>query len=341
MKRHLNTLFVTTQNTWLSKEGECVVLSLEEKTLGKIPLHMLQSIVCFGHISCSQYLLEHCAKLGITVTWFTESGRFMAAMRGPTTGNVLLRRAQYRLSDSSSKSAELARFFTIGKIANCRTLLLRQARILEEPTLRNAIETLRCCLGRLKTERNLDAVRGIEGEAAHTYFEVFDFLIRQEAHEAGLNFTVRSKRPPLNEVNCLLSFFYTLLAHDVSAALEGVGIDPADGFLHRDRPGRPSLALDMMEEFRPYLADRLVVTLINRQQIQKADFVRMETGAVILKEKSRKEIVAIWQERKREEVEHPFLQERLMIGQLFYIQAQLLARYIRGELDAYPPFSIR
>ncbi|WP_298068010.1 type I-C CRISPR-associated endonuclease Cas1c [uncultured Mailhella sp.] len=341
MKRYLNTLFVTTQNTWLSKEGECVELRLEGELLGKIPLHTLQSIACFGHISCSQYLLEHCAKIGVTVTWFTEFGRFMAAMYGPTTGNILLRRAQYRISDSLQKSAELARFFTIGKIANCRTLLLRQARILENSAINQASETLRHCLERLKKEGELDVVRGIEGEAAHSYFSVFDCFIRREAHEEGLSFSVRSKRPPLNEVNCLLSFFYTLLTHDIRAALEGVGLDPAAGFLHRDRPGRPSLALDMMEEFRPYLADRLTVTLINRQQIRKSDFIRMETGAVILKEKSRKEVLAIWQERKREEIEHPFLHERMMVGQLFHIQAQLLARYIRGELDAYPPFSIR
>lgn len=341
MKRHLNTLFVTTQDTWLSKDGECVELRLEGKTLGKIPLHTLQSIACFGRVSCSQYLLEHCAKLGVTVTWFTEFGRFMAAMHGPTTGNVLLRRSQYRLSDSSTASAELARFFTIGKVANCRTLLLRQARAMEEPALTEAAESLGRCLRRLEKEQDLDIVRGIEGEAAHCYFGVFDLFIRRESREAGLSFEVRSKRPPLNEVNCLLSFFYTLLTHDIRAALEGVGLDPAVGFLHRERPGRPSLALDLMEEFRPYLADRLTVTLINRQQIRKTDFVRTETGGVLLKEKSRKNMLAIWQERKREEVEHPFLRERMTIGQLFHIQARLLARYIRGELEAYPPFSIR
>ena len=341
MKRHLNTLFVTTQDTWLSKDGECVELRLEGRTLGRIPLHTLQSIACFGRISCSQYLLEHCARLGITVTWFTEYGRFMASMHGPTTGNVLLRRAQYRLADSLRKSAELARFFTIGKIANCRTLLLRQARSTEEPALSEAAEVLGRCLRRLEKGQELDVVRGIEGEAARCYFGVFDFFIRRESREAGLCFDVRSKRPPLNEVTGLLSFFYTLLAHDVRAALEGVGLDPAVGFLHRERPGRPSLALDMMEEFRAYLADRLTMTLINRRQIGKTDFMHMETGAVVMKEKARKNILTVWQERKREEVEHPFLRERMTIGQLFHIQARLLSRYIRGEMEAYPPFSIR
>ena len=341
MKRHLNTLFVTTQDTWLSKDGECVELRLEGKTLGKIPIHTLQSIACFGRISCSQYLLEHCAKLGVTVTWFTEYGRFMAAMHGPTTGNVLLRRAQYRLSDSPQQSAELARFFTIGKIANCRTLILRQARSTEDPMLTEAAEILGRCLRRLEKGQTLDVVRGIEGDAARCYFRVFDLFIRREARDEGLYFDVRSKRPPLNEVNCLLSFFYTLLAHDVRSALEGVGLDPAVGFLHRERPGRPSLALDMMEEFRAYLADRLTLTLINRQQIRTTDFVHMETGAVVMKEKTRKNILTVWQERKREELEHPFLRERMTIGRLFHIQARLLSRYIRGELEAYPPFSIR
>lgn len=341
MKRHLNTLFVTTQNTWLSKDGECVELRLEGKTLGRIPLHTLQSIACFGRISCSQYLLEHCARLGVTVTWFTEYGRFMAAMQGPTTGNVLLRRAQYRLADSVRQSAELARFFTIGKIANCRTLLLRQARSTEESALSEAAEVLGRCLRRLGKGQELNVVRGIEGEAARCYFGVFDFFIRRESREDGLSFDVRSRRPPLNEVNCLLSFFYTLLAHDVRAALEGVGLDPAVGFLHRERPGRPSLALDMMEEFRAYLADRLTLTLINRRQIRKTDFMHMETGAVVMKEKARKNILTVWQERKREEVEHPFLRERMTIGQLFHVQARLLSRYIRGDMEAYPPFSIR
>ena len=341
MKRCLNTLFVTTQDTWLSRDGECVELRLEGKTLGRIPLHTLQSIACFGRVSCSQYLLEHCATLGITVTWFTEHGRFMAAMRGPTSGNVLLRRAQYRIADSPQRAADLARYFIIGKIANCRTLLLRQARSVDNPALTEAADTLSRCLRRLKKEQNLDGVRGIEGEAARCYFDAFDSFIRQECRVEGLCFTVRSRRPPLNEVNCLLSFFYTLLAHDIRAALEGVGLDPAVGFLHSERPGRASLALDLMEEFRPYLADRLAVTLINRQQLRKTDFIHTETGAVVLKEHSRKTVLAAWQERKREEVEHPFLHERMTVGQLFHIQARLLARCIRGELDAYPPFSIR
>lgn len=340
MKRYLNTLFVTTQDTWLSKEGECVELRLDKKPLGKIPLHTLQSIVCFGRVSCSQYLLEHCARLGVSVTWLTENGRFMAAMHGPTTGNVLLRRAQYRMADAPGASADLARFFVIGKVANCRTVLLRQARNSAEPGLAEAAEKLGRILRRLAVPHDLETVRGMEGDAAHCYFGAFALLLKPELRER-MRFAGRSRKPPRDEVNCLLSFFYTLLAGDARSALEGVGLDPGVGFLHRERPGRPSLALDLMEEFRPYLADRLCLTLINRRQIQPADFVRTEVGGYILKDKARKEVLTAWQERKREEVEHPFLKERMPVGLLCHMQARLLARFIRGEMDAYPPFAMR
>lgn len=340
MKQHLNTLFVTTQDTWLSKEGECVVLQLAGKHLGKIPLHTLQSIVCFGHISCSQYLLEHCAKLGVSVTWFTEYGRFMASMYGPTSGNVLLRRAQYRLADSPDASAALARFFVIGKIANCRTVLLRQARCVDEPALGEAAKKLGEILRRLSIPHNLETVRGMEGDAAHLYFGVFPLLIKSDFREK-IRFQGRSRKPPRDEMNCLLSFFYTLLAHDVRSALEGVGLDPAVGFLHRERPGRASLALDIMEEFRPYLADRLALTLVNRQQVTASSFKRTEVGGFVLKDTARKEVLTAWQERKREEVEHPFLKEKMTVGMLWHMQARLLSRYLRGEMDAYPPFAMR
>lgn len=340
MKRHLNTLFVTTEDTWLAKEGECVELRLDGKTLGKIPVHTLQSIVCFGRISCSQYLLEHCAERGVSVTWLTGNGRFMAAMQGPTTGNVLLRRAQYRLADSPESSAESARFFIIGKVANCRTVLLRQARNADEPALNEAIKKLGKLLRRLALSHDLQTVRGMEGDAARIYFEVFPLLIKKEFRGA-MRFEGRSRKPPRDETNCLLSFFYALLANDVRSALEGVGLDPAVGFLHRERPGRPSLALDLMEEFRPYLADRLALTLVNRRQITNSDFVRTEVGGFILKDKARKEVLTAWQERKREEVEHPFLKEKMSVGMLCHIQARLLARYRRGDMDAYPPFTMR
>ena len=340
MKRHLNTLFVTMQDSYLFKEGECVSLKHEDKVLGKIPLHTLQSIVCFGHVTCSQYLLGHCAELGVTVSWFTEYGRFLASMHGPTTGNVLLRRAQYRLSDSPEGSAKMARSFVVGKIAGCRTILMRQARATGEKQLSEASDALAHVLHRLSAQNDLGTVRGLEGTAAQTYFNVFPLLIRQECRST-IRFGGRSRRPPRDEANCLLSFFYSMLAHDVRSALEGVGLDPAVGYLHRERPGRPSLALDLMEEFRPYLADRLALTLINRQQIKAADFMKTEVGGYVLKEKARKDVLAAWQERKREEVEHPFLKERMTVGELFHVQAMLLARMIRGDMDAYPPFSFR
>lgn len=315
-------------------------ISLDRKTLGKIPLHTLQSIACFGRISCSQYLLEHCAKNGVSVTWFTEYGRFMAAMQGPTRGNVLLRRAQYRLADEAQFAAELARSFIVGKVANCRTVLLRQARTTEESCLGSAAEKLKYILQKLAHPHELDVLRGMEGDAAHIYFEAFPCLIKKE-FRSSMRFAGRSRKPPRDEVNCLLSFFYALLVHDVTSALEGTGLDPAVGFLHRERPGRPSLALDIMEEFRPYLADRLALTLINRQQITASDFVRTEVGGFHLKDRARKVLLTAWQERKREEVEHPFLKEKMTVGTLLHIQARLLARHIRGDLDVYPPFAMR
>lgn len=343
MKRHLNTLFVTTQNTWLSKDGECVSLHAEGRELGKIPIHTIGSLVCFGQVSCSSYLLGHCAQNGVAVSWLTENGRFMAAMHGPTTGNVLLRREQYRKTDNAEQAVPLARAFITGKIANCRTVLRRAAREHPEDNidgeLARACENLTSSLRRLPQARSLEEIRGLEGEAAGTYFNVFGRLISPKAK--GIRFTGRSRRPPLDEVNCLLSFLYTLLAADLRGAIESVGLDPAVGFLHRDRPGRPSLALDMMEEFRPVLADRLALTLINRGQIQAKDFDKTASGAVLLKEKARKEVLVAYQERKREQVLHPFLNERMTTGLLWHMQARLLARYVRDEMDAYPPFVIR
>lgn len=343
MKRHLNTLFVTTQNTWLSKDGECVSLRAEGRELGKVPIHTIGSLVCFGQVSCSSFLLGHCAQNGVAVSWLTENGRFMAAMHGPTTGNVLLRREQYRKTDNVEGALPLARAFITGKIVNCRTVLRRAAR--EHPEehadggLARICESLTSCLQRLPQARSLDEIRGLEGEAAGMYFSVFNRLISPRAK--GIRFTGRSRRPPLDEINCLLSFLYTLLAADLRGAIESVGLDPAVGFLHRDRPGRPSLALDMMEEFRPVLADRLALTLVNRGQIRAKDFEQTASGAVLLKEKARKEVLVAYQERKREEILHPFLNERMTTGLLWHIQARLLARHIRGEMDAYPPFVIR
>lgn len=339
MKPLLNTLFVTTQESYLAKDGECVAVYQGDTLRGKVPLHTLGGLVLFGQVSCSPFLLGHCAENGVTVSWLTQNGRFLASMHGPVSGNVLLRREQYRRADEDASSAAIAASIVIGKIANCRTVLMRTARERPGPELDAAVARLAQCLSRLRAPQPLNVVRGIEGEAAQAYFGAFDHLIHNP--DPAFRFAGRNRRPPLDAVNCLLSFLYTLLAHDVRSALESCGLDPAVGFLHRDRPGRPSLALDIMEEFRPYLADRLACTLINRGQVKGAGFKRTESGAVLMDEATRKDVIAAWQERKQETVAHPFLQEKMAAGLLYHCQARLLARYLRGDLDAYPPFVIR
>ena len=339
MKHHLNTLYVTTQQSYLAKDGECVTVHQGDTLKAKIPIHTLGGLVLFGQVSCSPFLLGHCAENNVAVSWLTENGRFLASMHGPVRGNVLLRREQYRKADTPETSAIIARAVTIGKIANCRTVLRRTARERPDARLGAACESLSFCLERLGRELPLDVVRGIEGEAANLYFGVFDSLISNP--DPAFAFAGRNRRPPLDAVNCLLSFLYTLLAHDVRSALESVGLDPAVGFLHRDRPGRPSLALDLMEEFRPYLADRLACTLINRGQVKSRGFKKLESGAVQMDDATRKEVIVAWQERKQEEIDHPFLQEKMPVGLLWHTQARLLARYLRGDMDAYPPFVIR
>ena len=339
MRQYLNTLYVTSQQSYLSKDGECVLVQPKEGQKRKIPIHNIGGLVLFGQVSCSPFLLGHCAENGVTVTWLTENGRFLASMQGPISGNVLLRRAQYKKADEPLFSAAVARSVTIGKIYNCRTILRRTAR--ERPAVRldEACGQLSWCLEQLNQGLCLDEVRGIEGRAASVYFSVFNNLV--SSTDSAFAFNGRNRRPPLDRVNCLLSFLYTLLAHDIRSALETAGLDPAVGFLHRDRPGRPSLALDMMEEFRSYLADRLACTLINKGQVKSKGFNVQESGAVLMKEQTRKDVLVAWQTRKADEVEHPFLKERMPVGLLFHAQARLLAQHIRGGLDAYPPFVMR
>ena len=339
MKKHLNTLYVTTQESYLSKDGECVCVHQQGSVKGKIPVHTLGGLVLFGQVSCSPFLLGHCAENGVSVSWLTENGRFLASMHGPVSGNVLLRREQYRKADDAVMSCALARSFCIGKIYNCRTVLRRTARERPDPRVDESCLRLSHCLERLQQGIPLEVVRGIEGEAANVYFAVFDSLISNK--EAAFAFKGRNRRPPLDAVNCLLSFLYTLLAHDLRSALESVGLDPAVGFLHRDRPGRPSLALDMMEEFRPYMADRLACTLINKGQVKAKGFKKTESGAVTMDDATRKEVLLAWQNRKQEEIEHPYLKERMPVGLLWHMQARLLARTIREDIDAYPPFVTR
>lgn len=340
MKRLLNTLYVTTQGAYLAHEGESVLVRVEHETKLRVPIHTLGSIVCFGQVSCSPPLLGLCGERNVTVSFLSEYGKFLARVQGPVSGNVLLRREQYRRADDEQATAEIARAVVIAKIANCRTVLLRAARERSEDAgtkaLTDAAGYLAGTLESLREPAALEIVRGREGDAARAYFGAFDHLIT--AQKEDFFFRERSRRPPLDNVNSLLSFFYTLLVHDVSSALEAVGLDPAVGYLHRDRPGRPGLALDLMEEFRPFLADRLALSLINRQQLRGKGFTRTETGAVLMDDETRKGVLVAYQQRKQEEIQHPFLGEKMPIGLLPHVQALLLARHLRGDLDGYPPF---
>ncbi|MBU3946880.1 MAG: type I-C CRISPR-associated endonuclease Cas1c [Proteobacteria bacterium] len=340
MKKHLNTLFVTTQGAYLAKEGETVVVKVEKEVRLRIPVHTIGGIVCFGNVGCSPFLMGFCAENGVGVSFLSEHGRFMARIQGPVSGNVLLRREQYRKADDPAFSAGMARAVLIGKIANCRTVLNRALRDhsekIDADQIADTVKRLSYNLELLNRDQSLDVLRGLEGDAAHIYFGVFDHLIVSQ--KEAFYFHERNRRPPLDNVNCLLSFIYTLLAHDIRSALETVGLDPAVGFLHRDRPGRPSLALDLMEEFRPVIADRLALSLINLRQVQDKGFKKTDSGAVLMNDDTRKTLLVAYQERKQEEIYHPFIDEKVTIGLLFHIQALLLARYLRGDLDGYPPF---
>ena len=340
MKKHLNTLFVTTQGAYLAKEGETIAVKIEKEVRLRLPIHTIGGIVCFGNVACSPFLMGFCAENGVGVSFLSEHGRFLARVQGPVSGNVLLRREQYRRADDPQTSAELSRCVLAGKIANSRTVLQRAIRDHGEKIAADevgfAVKRLNHYLEILDGDHNLDTLRGFEGDAAHIYFRVFDHLI--VAQKDNFHFAERNRRPPLDNVNALLSFIYTLIVHDIRSALEVVGLDPAVGFLHRDRPGRPGLALDFMEEFRSFLADRLVLSLINLRKVQGKGFTKSETGAVTMNDETRKTVLVSYQERKQEEIFHPFIEEKVTVGILFHIQAMLMARYLRGDLDGYPPF---
>ncbi len=342
MKKLLNTLYVTTEGMALSKDGENIVARLDGAEQGRAPFHMLGSVVAFGAIAITPALMQACAAAGICLVLLDRTGRFQARIEGPVSGNVLLRRAQYALSESAP--AEIAQGFILGKIANQRAVLMRALRdygatgpVEAQAALRRAVTRLGHLLSQISLrDYDLDTLRGAEGDAAAQYFAVFDHLLRNP--DPAMRFTTRSRRPPLDAVNALLSFLYTLLTHDCRAAAESVGLDPAVGFLHRDRPGRPSLALDLMEELRPVLADRLALSLINRRQIGPSDFEHRDGGAVLLTDAGRRTVLTAWQTRKAEDRRHDFMEETAPLGLVPYLQAQLLARHLRGDLDAYPPW---
>ncbi|MCB9960149.1 MAG: type I-C CRISPR-associated endonuclease Cas1 [Rhodospirillaceae bacterium] len=337
MKRLLNTLYVTKEDAWLHKDGTNVVVDAGDAELGRAPIHMLGAIVCFGRIGASPALLGHCADHGVAVTFLTPEGRFLARMEGPHTGNVLLRRAQHRASAERAAALPVARAVVAAKLANQRQVLQRALRDHgADGEIEAASRRLANAARRALVTEDFDQVQGLEGDGANAYFSVFRRLIRRD--EPELTFRGRSRRPPLDAPNALLSFLYTLLASDCRAAAETVGLDPQMGFLHRDRPGRAGLALDLMEEFRAPIADRLMLTLFNRGQLGPKDFRFVDGGAVLLADDARKTVLAAYQTRKRQEIRHPFLGETIHLGLAPHIQAQLLTRHLRGDLDAYPAF---
>lgn len=340
MRKLLNTLYILSPERYLALEGENVLVLEEKQTIARFPLHNLESIVTFGYAGASPALMGACAQKGISLCFMTQKGRFLASVSGEIKGNVVLRKEQYRISDSPIRSMEIARNFIIGKIYNSKWVLERATR--DHPLqvniekIKNVTSNLDSSLDTLLHCQSLDTILGIEGNAASQYFSVFDSLILHNKED--FYFKERNRRPPLDNVNAMLSFLYTLLANDCVGALSSVGLDPYVGFLHCDRPGRASLALDLMEELRAVFADRFVVSLINRKMITADDFLVKENGAVLMTEKGRRKILDAWQKKKKETIKHPFLEEKIEWGLVPYVQSLLLARFIRGDLDEYPVF---
>lgn len=340
MRKLHNTLYVTDPELYLALEGEAIVIRKEAKVALRLPLHNLENIVSFTYTGASPALMGACADRGIGLCFLSPGGRFRARITGRIQGNVLLRKTQYAVSEDAVRSAAIASSFVLGKIYNSRKVLQRAIRdhalIVDVDALRAASDSLKEMMPIVSECASAPDLMGFEGRAAKTYFGVFDQLILQQRHD--FYFIKRTRRPPLDNVNSLLSFLYTVLANEVASALEGVGLDPYVGFLHRDRPGRPSLALDLMEELRAVFVDRLALSLINRRQIKGRGFTQKESGSILMDDKTRKKVLSAWQERKREETRHPFLGEKIPFGLIPHVQALLLARTLRGDLDAYPPF---
>lgn len=341
MRKMLNVLYVTNPNAFLARDGENVLVKVEEDIKMRLPIHNLEGIVTFGYTGASPALIRLCAERNVALSFLSESGHFIGRFTGEISGNVLLRRRQYRIADNEEEAAKYASSFLAGKLANSRAVLQRALRdhedtLNEASLIKKAADSILDNITKIERCKNLDSIRGIEGETAYIYFSVFNSLVLCQKED--FYFISRSRRPPLDNLNALLSFIYTLLTHDVCAALETVGLDPAVGFLHSDRPGRQSLALDLMEELRPFLADRLALSLINRKQINGKGFIKKESGGIIMDDETRKNVITAWQTRKKDEINHPFLEEKIPIGLLPYAQALLLARSIRRDLDNYPPF---
>lgn len=340
MRQLLNTLFVTSEDVYLSLDGENVVANRESNAIARYPLHTLQSIVSFSYAGASPALMGACAQRGIGLAFCSQRGHFLARVSGAAQGNVLLRRMQYRVADDPAQSCRIARNMIFGKVYNARWSIERTRRDhamrIDDARFAAASSQLHELLPQIAAETSPESLRGLEGAAAAVYFGMLDDMILRE--KETFRFKERSRRPPLDAFNALLSFSYSLLAHDCASALESVGLDAYVGFLHRDRPGRESLALDLMEELRPCFADRFALTLVNNRIMQASDFDVRESGAVFLTDAARKTFLQKWQERKKESITHPFLEEKVPWGLVPYVQSLLLARYLRGDLDAYPPF---
>lgn len=340
MKKLLNTLYISSQGAYVSHEGEAVVIRIKDEEKLRVPVHLLEGLVCFGNIAVTSPVLGLCGQRGVTVSLLTEYGRFLARFHGGVSGNVLLRREQYRKADDPCMRLEIARSFVLAKVSNSRTVLQRASRDHSEKVgvdrLDKAVGLLSGNLQAIRRAKDLETIRGLEGDAARVYFGALDSAITVQKKEFYMK--GRSRRPPLDNLNALLSFNYTMMVHDAESALESVGLDPQVGFLHAERPGRPGLALDLIEEFRSTIGDRLALSLINLRQVQGSGFKVTESGGVLMNEDTRKTVVRAYQSRKQEEILHPFLEETASVGLLFHLQALLLARHLRGDLDAYPPF---
>lgn len=340
MKKLLNTLFITQPDVYLSLDGDNIVLLKEKEQLGRLPLHNLEAINSFGYTGASPALMGYCAEKNISIVFFTMNGRFLARVIGKSRGNVVLRKKQYRISDDEVVSAKVARNFIVGKIFNHKWILERITRDyplrVDVSQFKEVSKQLSEIIIQVRNCEDLERLRGLEGQAAISYNKVFNQMILQQKEDFSFQF--RSRRPPTDNVNAMLSFAYTLLSNDMAAALEGVGLDAYVGFLHRDRPGRASLALDLMEELRGVYADRFVLSLINKKIVSKDDFHQKENGAVIMTDDARKRFLGAWQSRKQEKITHPYLGEKISWGLVPHAQALLLARFLRGDLDEYPPF---
>jgi CRISP-associated protein Cas1 len=343
VRRHLNTVYVTSEDAWVRKDGANIVVEVDGAERGRAPIHMVGAVVCFTRVGMSPALMAACAEAGVTTSFLTPHGRFQARVEGPRTGNVLLRRAQYRAADDPALAVPFARGVVTAKALNQRTVVRRALRDhgqaltgAAQGRLTEAELRLGDAARRAGSGGDLATLRGIEGEAANAYFAAFGAMVRVD--DPAFGFGGRSRRPALDRVNALLNFLYAMLGHDCRSALEAVGLDPQVGLLHADRPGRASLALDLIEEFRPVLADRLALSLVNRRQLAAGDFTVDEGGAVTLTDDARRTVLTAWTERKKEELRHPFLGEAVTLGLVPFVQAQLLARHLRGDLDGYPPF---